>query len=68
MIVLLKNLKNLNLKEKITVQAGNDGKKSVEIMVPLKYVHHFWTTLEMLVINWEVNLILNWYKRIYCIF
>ena len=28
-------------------------------MVPLKYLSNFWGTLEMLLINCEVNLILN---------
>ena len=35
----------------------NDNEKDVEIMVPLKY---FWRTLEMPLINCEVNLILTW--------
>ena len=29
-------------------------------MVPLKYWSNFWRTLEMLLINCEVNLILTW--------
>ena len=29
-------------------------------MVPLKYLSNFWRTLEMLLINSEVNLILTW--------
>ena len=29
-------------------------------MVPLKYVSNFWRTLEMRLINCEVNLILTW--------
>ena len=29
-------------------------------MVPLKYLSSFWRTLEMLLINCEVNLILTW--------
>ena len=29
-------------------------------MVPLKYLSNFWRTLEMLLINCEVNLILTW--------
>ena len=35
-------------------------KKNVEIMVPLKYLSNFWRTLEMPLINCEVNLILTW--------
>ena len=34
--------------------------KDVEIMVPLKYLSNFWRTLEMPLINCEVNLILTW--------
>ena len=29
-------------------------------MVPLKYLSNFWRTLEMLLINCELNLILTW--------
>ena len=29
-------------------------------MVPLKYLRNFWRTLEMLLINCEVSLILTW--------
>ena len=36
------------------------GTKDVEIMVPLKYLSNFWRTLEMPLINCEVNLILTW--------
>ena len=34
--------------------------KDVEIMVPLKYLNNFWRTVEMLLINCEINLILTW--------
>ena len=47
-------------KVKFTGQTGNDGTKDVEIMVPLKYLSKFWRTLEMPLINCEVNLILTW--------
>ena len=40
----------LNLKLQITVQ----------IIVPLKYLSNFWRTLEMTLINCEINLILTW--------
>ena len=29
-------------------------------MVPLKYISNFWRTLEMSLINCEINLILTW--------
>ena len=38
----------------------NHNEKHVEIMVPLKYLSNFWRTLEMPLINCEVNLILTW--------
>ena len=38
----------------------NDNEKDAEIMVPLKYLINFWRTLEMPLINCEVNLILTW--------
>ena len=40
---------------------NDDGEiNNVEIMVPLKYLSNFWRTLEMPLINCEVNLILTW--------
>ena len=39
---------------------NNDNEKNVEIMVPLKYLSNIWRTLEMPLINCEVNLILTW--------
>ena len=50
---------SFNFKAKITGQTGDDGTKNVEIMVPLKYLSNFWRTLEMPLINCEVNLILT---------
>ena len=34
--------------------------KDVKIAVPLKYLSDFWRTLEMRLINCEINLILTW--------
>ena len=39
---------------------------NIEIMVPLKYFSNFWRTLEMPLINCEVNLILTWSAN--CVF
>ena len=48
-------------KIKITGKTPSDDiEKDVEIMVPLKYLSNFWRTLEMPLINCEVNLILTW--------
>ena len=44
----------------MTGQTGNDRKKNVEIMVPIKYLSNFWRTLDMPFINCEVILILTW--------
>ena len=41
-----------------TPAAGNV--KDVEIMIPLKSLSNFWRTLEMPLINCEVNIILTW--------
>ena len=61
LIMQLNNTTDLfNFKVKITGQTGDDGTKDVEIMVPLKYLSNFWRTLEMPLINCEVNLILTW--------
>ena len=58
---------SFNFKTKITGQTAADnnndiiaGIVNVEIMVPLKYLSNFWRTLEMPLINCEVELILNW--------
>ena len=51
---------SFKFKAKITGQTGNNRTKNVEIMVPLKYLSNFWRTLEMPLINCEVNLILTW--------
>ena len=51
---------SFNFKVKITGRTGNNGRKDVEIMVPLKYLSNFWRTLEMPLINCEVKLILTW--------
>ena len=51
---------SFKFKAKITGETGHDGTKDVEIIVPLKYLSNFWRTLEMPLINCEVNLILTW--------
>ena len=51
---------SFKFKAKITGKTGNGGTKDIGIMVPLKYLSNFWRTLEMPLINCEVNLILTW--------
>ena len=50
---------SFNFKTKITGQTNDDGIINVEIMVPLKYLSNFWRTLEMPLINCEIELILD---------
>ena len=52
-----------NFKTKITGQTNNNGIINVEIMVPLKYLSNFWRTLEMPLINCEIEFILDWSKN-----
>ena len=52
---------SFDFKLKITGQTNDNGEiNNVEIMVPLKYSSNFWRSLEMPLVNFEVNLILNW--------
>ena len=45
-----------SFKTKITGQTNDDGIINVKIMVPLKYLSHFWRTLEVeLILNWSAN-------------
>ena len=59
---------SFNFKTKITGQtaANNNGnvggRVDVEIMVPLKYLSNIWRTLEIPLINCEIELILTWSK------
>ena len=57
------NSKSFKSRIKITGKTRDDGNtKNAEIVVPLKYLSNFWKTLEMSLINCEVNLILTWSK------
>ena len=51
---------SFNFKVKMTGQTVDNGTKNVEIMVPLKYLSNFWRTLEMPLMNCEINLMLIW--------
>ena len=60
----LENSKSFKYKVKITGNTPEDGNmKDVEILVPLKYLSYFWRTLEIPIINCEVELILTWSKK-----
>ena len=59
------NIISFKFKKQITVQTRNGGRKDVEVMVPLKYPSDFWRTLEMLLINCEISLLLNGLKIVF---
>ena len=42
---------------------NNLTKSDVKIVVPLKYLSNFWRSLNMPLINCEVELILTWFKN-----
>ena len=54
------NSVSFKYKQKITGQTKNDGRNDVEIMVPVEYLSNFWRNLEMLLINFEINVFLTW--------
>ena len=59
----LTDFESFKFKVKIVGKTPNNGNtKDVEIIVPLKYLSNFWRTLEMPLINCEVNLILTCLK------
>ena len=52
---------SFSFKAKITGQTDNNQSiENVDIMIPLKYLSNFWRTIEMPLINCEINLTLNW--------
>ena len=62
MLLILKLLILLQIKLlliHLTGKTGNNGTKNVELMVPL-HLSNFWRTAEMVLINCEINLDLNW--------
>ena len=55
------NSESFKLKERKTGRTPADGStKNVELVAPLKYLSNFWRTLEMPLINCEINLQLTW--------
>ena len=53
------NSASFKSKQKITCITGNNGEKDVELTESLKYLKFFWKTLQMPLINCEINLILT---------
>ena len=44
---------------------NNDDRLDVEVVVPLKYLSNFWRSLDLLLINCEIELDLSWSR--YCV-
>ena len=56
----IKDLKFFDYKTSITGKLeGSNTEKEAEIVVPLKHLSNFWRTLDMPLINCEINLILT---------
>ena len=51
---------SFNFNAKIARQTGNNGTKTVDIMTLLKYLSNICRTLEMPLLNYEINLVLTW--------
>ena len=51
---------SFKFKQKIIAKTAANGIEDFEIAVPWKYLHSFWRTLEMPLINCEISLILTW--------
>ena len=58
---LIRNSKSFDYKISITgTLEGDNTEKKAEIVAPLKHLSNFWSTLDMSLINCEINLILTW--------
>ena len=58
------NAPSFKYKASIIGNTGNNGAKNVlKIALPLKYLSHFWRSLEMPLINCKVELSLNWIEN-----
>ena len=64
-LIVIHATDSFNFKTKITGQTNNNGIINVEIMVALKYLTNFWRTLEMPLINCEVELFFDMVCKLY---
>ena len=51
------------MNKKTTGQTGDDGRKNVEIMVPLKYLSNLQRNIVMPLINCEINFYITWHEK-----
>ena len=64
LIIFLATVLVLNLnKKKQTNKTRNNGTKDVKVMVTLYYLSNFWRTIEIPLINCEINPSLAWSKN-----
>ena len=63
--ISIRNSKCFDYKTEIigSLDAGEDEKEDIKIAIPLKYLSNFWRSLDIPLINWEITLILSWYKE-----
>ena len=65
LFLLIQNL--LDIKQVLQEIAGYDankvGKNKTEVVIPLKHLSNFWRSLNIPLINCEVELILTWFKN-----
>ena len=54
------NASSFNYKPNLTANTNADGTKTGVKIVPLKYLSNFWRSLEIPLINCEVELSLKW--------
>ena len=58
------NAPSFKYKANLIGNTENNGiKNGVKIAIPLKYLSNFWRSLEMLLINCKVELLLEWYAN-----
>ena len=53
----------LKFKQKITGRKGNHWTNHIQMMVSLKYLSNFWTTLKTSLINCKTNLVITWFAN-----
>ena len=63
--ISIRNSKSFDYKTKIigSLDAGEDKKEDVTIVIPLKYLDNSWRSLDIPLINCEITLILSLYKE-----
>ena len=53
----------LKFKQKITGRTGNRWTNHIQMIVSLKYLSNFWTTLKTSLINCKINLVITWFAN-----